>query len=319
MHADSPVDALVVDVGARGLRARRGGETAQARVDIPRLRLDDGLDVDAALSAVAPLVEGHETPPATTVWSLPLAGRHRTPVDAPTLLARSRQAFGTARTVVVDAAVTTLVGALDEVAPGVVLDMGVSATALATDFDQTWHRVDGWGPVLGDRGSAAWIGAQGLAAALRQRDGVPGGSVELLRVARHAFGDERTWVDLLTCHGTAEVLADFAPLVGDAVRRDVVAEEICRLAGEHLAETMCAGSRLLPGVPLAATGALLLVDAVKAALAKALGRRCVFVVPAFGDSLAGAHVLAAHLASHRPLRHRPPFTHVDGHSALASG
>ncbi len=238
--------------------------------------------------------------------------------------------------VVVDGAVATLAGALDEVAPGVVLDMGVGVQALATDFDRTWRRIDGWGPLLGGRGSAAWLGSEGLAAGLRYRDGVPGGSAALLDAGRRAFGDEHTWGDLLLAHTPGAVLADFAPVVGEVAPTDPIAEGICRLAGEHLADTICAeavllagglgaseapsavvvGSAALPGAPITATGGLLLIDAVKVSFAAALGKRCRFLVPALGDSLAGARRLAEHLAAGGRLPHHPPYVVVEGRSAL---
>lgn len=309
---DTP-DLLVVDVSSRGVRARRTGGVADGRVDAPRLRTADGLSVAELLAAVAPLLQDTSAHPAAVVWAvagLPSA------LDAPGLLAAAAVLARSPHHVVVDGAVATLAGALDEVAPGVVLDMGVGVQALATDFDRTWRRIDGWGPLLGGRGSAAWLGSEGLAAGLRYRDGVPGGSAALLDAGRRAFGDEHTWGDLLLAHTPGAVLADFAPVVGEVAPTDPIAEGICRLAGEHLADTICAGSAALPGAPITATGGLLLIDAVKVSFAAALGKRCRFLVPALGDSLAGARRLAEHLAAGGRLPHHPPYVVVEGRSAL---
>ena len=301
-----PGDLLAVDIGPRGLRARREGNEGESRVDIPEFttapRVADLLGATAALTG--------ERPPAVVVWAL---GGAATGLDAAALIAAAPPAT---RTVVVDAPIATLVGALGAVEPGIVLEMTTGVRTIATDFDRVWHEIDGWGPILGDRGSASWLGGQGLAAGLRWRDGVPGGSEALLMAGRHAFGDERTWPELLRIHPQAELLADFAPVVGDLSRTDPVAEGLCRLAGEHLADALCTASALLPGRPMTATGALLLVDAIKVSLAGALGKRYKVLEPALGDGLAGARTIARHVLAGGRLPHHPPHVHLRGAAAL---
>jgi len=257
------------------------------------------------------LTEGR--PPLVAVWTL---GGVAAGLDAAALIAA---AAPSTRTIVVDAPVATLVGALGGVEPGVVLEMTTGVRTIATDFDRVWHEIDGWGPILGDRGSASWLGGQGLAAGLRFRDGVPGGSEPLLMAGRRAFGDERTWPEMLRVHPQAELLADFAPVVGDLSRMDPVAEGLCRLAGEHLADALCTASALLPGRPLTATGALLLVDAIKISLAGALGKRYKVLAPALGDSLAGTRTIAEHVLTGGHLPHRPPHIHLRGPEAICAG
>ena len=58
---------------------------------------------------------------------------------------------------------------------GAVLAAGTGSIALGTDLDTRWHRVDGWGYLVGDLGAGAWIGMRGLqlAAAAVQRHVVP--------------------------------------------------------------------------------------------------------------------------------------------------
>lgn len=299
-------DFLAVDIGPHGLRARRTGTDPETRLDIPEI---EGVpSVGDLLGAVGGLMIGR--PPSVTVWSL---GGAAARVDPAELVAASPP---TTRTVVVDAATATLVGALGGVEPGIVLEMTSGVRTIVTDFDLVWRRIDGWGPILGDRGSGAWLGAQGLAAGLRAADGVPGGSEELLRAGRHAFGDEFTWREMLENLPVAEVLADFAPVVGDVARRDPVAEGLCRLAGEHLADAICAGAEILPGRPITATGGLLLIEAVKVSFASALGKRYKVLVPALGDTLAGARTIAEHVLAGGRLPHRPPYVFVQGQYAL---
>lgn len=311
-------DLLVVDVSRRGLRARRTGAEPEARIEPPRsshTKPQVVVEIGELVESIAPLVEAVARPPDQVVVSLRSA---RSSLDPAELRARLT-VVTSAPVVVCDATVATLFGALGHVGAGTVVDLGASVAGLATDVADVWHRIDGWGPILGDRGSAAWIGAQGLASALRFRDGVPGGSEQLLAAGRHSFGDELHWPTLLNENSAAEVLADFAPVVGEiAARGDEVAMAIIRLSGEHLADALTAGRALVPDGPLVATGELLLIDAVKVSLASALGRRITFLMPAMGDSLAGARLLAEHLAAGGDVPHRPPFVYTNGQAAISA-
>lgn len=310
-------DLLVVDVSRRGLRARRTGAEPEARIDPPKSVKTSqvAVEIDGLLDAIAPLVEAVAHPPDQVVVSLAEAARVLDPAELRAKLA----VLTNAPVTVCDGLVVTLFGALGYVGAGTVLQLGAGVVGLATDLQRVWHRIDGWGPVLGDRGSGSWIGAQGLAAGLRARDGVPGGSDDLLLAGRHAFGDELHWPEMLVENRAADVLADFAPVVGElAMRGDEVALAIITLGGEHLADALAAGRAVVPGEPLAATGELLLIDAVKVSLAAAMGKRLTFLTPAMGDSLRGALALAHHLASGGELPHRPPFVYTAGQASITA-
>ncbi|MBO3139575.1 hypothetical protein GZ205_11305 [Dermatophilus congolensis] len=214
---------------------------------------------------------------------------------------------------------TTLFGALENVHAGVIVDLGATAAGLATNLKDTWQRLDGWGNLLGGRGSAAWIGKEGLCAALRARDGVPNGSEKLLDLARNAFGTENAWPQLFSTPGTHDLLADFAPLVARAcVDGDPIAQFIIRAAGEHIADTLTAGTTLVPDGAITVTGELLMIEAVKIAIASALGKRRLFLVPALHDSRYGAEKLGEWLCEGNQLPHKPPFVHRGDHRALSA-
>ena len=85
-----------------------------------------------------------------------------------------------------------MVGAVGSVRPGAVVAAGTGAVAFATDFDQVWRRVDGWGHILGDRGSSVWVGLQALEAALMTLDGVTAGGEALLAAATEQLGPPET-------------------------------------------------------------------------------------------------------------------------------
>lgn len=311
-------DVLVVGVGAAGLTAWRrgyGSVLSGGEVEVPGAELT-GLFDDAAgdatrlLAAVDPLLADAPTPPRACVWVLP-ARYLASGLDGPggtTLLDQLHAQAGPATTLVVAEPVAALVGALGEVAPGVVVALGADAVVLATDFDQVRRQIDGWGVTgLSGRGSGAWIGGAGLAAALRAADGVPGGSEPLLRAATARFGPQATWAPMVAAPDAQAMLTGFATVVGDVAETDPVAAEICRAAAEHLADSVEAARRDLPTLPVCAVGGLLYVDAVRVALASSLGKRRVFLSPALGGVADGGRLLADHVASGRALLHRPPL------------
>ena len=107
-----------------------------------------------------------------------------------------------------------MVGAVGSVRPGAVVAAGTGAVAFATDFDQVWRRVDGWGHILGDRGSSVWVGLQALEAALMTLDGVTAGGEALLAAATEQLGPPETWPRLaMTRQDAVAVIAGVAPLV----------------------------------------------------------------------------------------------------------
>ena len=76
------------------------------------------------------------------------------------------------------------------------------------------------------------------------------------------------------------------------------------------------GAEILPGRPITATGGLLLIEAVKVSFASALGKRYKVLVPALGDTLAGARTIAEHVLAGGRLPHRQPYVFVQGQYAL---
>ncbi|QJW38176.1 ATPase [Cellulosimicrobium protaetiae] len=209
---------------------------------------------------------------------------------------------GGLRTAVAADALTAHLGALGG-RPGAVVAVGTGAIALGTDLRDVWHRVDGWGHLLGDLGSGSWIGAQGLRAAVAAHDGRDnGGSTALLAAATERFGPVPTWPgQLYTRPDRAQVLASFTPDVAAAAHDgDSVARQVLAGAGTHLATTLAAA--LVDGVPplAAATGGVLgigplLTDAFRARLS--VLRPDVELVGPAGTPLDGALHLAARLAT----------------------
>ncbi|MFJ3905473.1 N-acetylglucosamine kinase [Streptomyces sp. NPDC090025] len=216
-------------------------------------------------------------------------------------------AWGTRRLALAADAVTAYAGALGQ-RPGVVVAGGTGLIALGTDLSG-WRRADGWGHLLGDCGSGAWIGRAGLEAALRAHDGRRGGSAALLARAEARFGPVAGLPGALYPRtDRPAVLASFTPDVAAcAAAGDPVAAGILELAARHIAEAATAaagsggagaGGAVADGTEVAFTGGLFrlgepLLGPLRAELAALLPG--VRQVPAGGDPLAGAVTIAAAL------------------------
>ncbi|MGI5452548.1 N-acetylglucosamine kinase [Streptomyces sp. CA-249302] len=210
-----------------------------------------------------------------------------------------RREFGVRAVALAADAVTAYVGAVGA-HPGAVVAGGTGLIAVGTDLTR-WRRADGWGHLLGDCGSGAWIGRAGLEAALRAYDRRPGGSAALLARAAEQFGPMPGLPGLLYPRpDRPAVLASFAPEVAACAEADPVATGILREAARHMAESAVAVCPATGEPRVAVTGGLFkmgepLLVPLKAELERVLphARR----VSAAGDPLAGALRIAADLAA----------------------
>ena len=186
---------LLIDGGQSGCRARRPDGSELHGPGLPRRGRDYGglrplLDADVELVAAG--LTGFDGDAAAVARAL----------GVPVIVSND--------------AVTAHLGALGG-EPGVVIVAGTGVIALAVAADGRWARADGYGALLGDDGGGYWIGRRGLAAALRARDGRPGGSSELLRRAEARFG-ERIVPAVYDAPDPVAAIAAFALDVADAAR-----------------------------------------------------------------------------------------------------
>ncbi|MBX9426715.1 ATPase [Streptomyces lateritius] len=209
------------------------------------------------------------------------------------------EAWGAGRLALAADAVTAYAGALGQ-RPGAVVAGGTGMIALGTDLT-AWRRADGWGHLLGDCGSGAWIGRAGLEAAMRAYDGRRGGSTALLARAEKLFGPAAGLPGALYPRtDRPAVLASFAPEVGRCAAEDPVAADILTRAAGHIADAAEAACPAGPGALVALTGGLFKMgDALLVPLRAALGERIPHAraVDPAGDPAAGAVALAAALAT----------------------
>ncbi|WP_063779726.1 BadF/BadG/BcrA/BcrD ATPase family protein [Streptomyces sp. AcH 505] len=215
------------------------------------------------------------------------------------LPAALERALGVRKLALAADAVTAYAGALGQ-RPGAVVAGGTGMIALGTDLTD-WRRADGWGHLLGDCGGGAWIGRAGLEAAMRAHDGRRGGSAFLLSALEATFGPAGDLPGLLYPRtDRPALLASFAPEVAARAADDPVAAGILAAAARQIAEAAAAVCPPDGDCEVAFTGGLFklgepLLGPLRAELAGQLPHAT--TVPAAGDPLSGALVIAAALAA----------------------
>jgi N-acetylglucosamine kinase-like BadF-type ATPase len=126
-------------------------------------------------------------------------------------------------------------GVMTAVGTGVVT-MGVGATKCA--------RVDGWGNLIGDAGSAYWIGRAGLEAGMKSFDGRAPHSA-LLEIVRNNFPNpDEAYIELQTDENRVSRIASFARSVIEEADTDAAAKEIVLQAAKELALSAVTAARL---------------------------------------------------------------------------
>ncbi|WP_282699961.1 BadF/BadG/BcrA/BcrD ATPase family protein [Streptomyces sp. CC219B] len=297
---------LAVDSGGSGLRVVVGtadGAEAGPRQSREPVRTGSrGIDPGHLMAQLVPMVRaltaeagiaelGAATIGAAGMTTLGDALR----AELPGVLGRE---FGVRRVALVADGVTGYAGALGPV-PGAVVAGGTGLIAIGTDLTR-WHRADGWGHLLGDCGSGAWIGRAGLEAAMRAYDGRPGGSAGLRARAEDLFGPLTGLPGKLYPRtDRPAVLASFAPQVAACADGDPVAAGILRTAAGHIGDAAAAVCPDTADAQVAFTGGLFRIgEPLLAPLEEELARRLPHArrVPPAGDPLRGAVRIARDLA-----------------------
>lgn len=155
--------------------------------------------------------------------------------------------------------------------PGIVVIAGTGSAAVGTD-GRRWVRAGGHGFILGDEGSAYWIGRAGAQAALHWQDGV-GGSEAIFKAVIEASGLD---LDALVADVQSHVaerdrLALLAPVISGLAEEDEAAARIAREAAGHLARLAGVLQRKIGPLPVAAAGGVLESPAIWAPFAEISG------------------------------------------------
>ena len=183
---------------------------------------------------------------------------------------------------------TNMTGALGD-SDGFLAAVGTGSFVGKTSVSRRYY-VGGWGLVLGDQASGAWLGRAALSAVLEWRDGLREGS-DLLEALLAEFGDEGAIV-LFANKAAPDGFARFAPRVldaadaGDAVGRALVGN------GARYLERALEALGFAEGDPLCLIGGIgpRYAGCLEATFSRAL-------VEPKGSALDGALMLAARLGS----------------------
>jgi len=185
---------------------------------------------------------------------------------------------------------------------GAVISAGSGTIALGLDGTGGAHRVGGGGAMLGDDGSAYWIGLQGLREAWRARTGRSGSADLLSRAAQRYDPVSGLPGRLLASRNPVSVIAEFAvDVVAASDAGDDAAAGILRQAASHLADILCCAAeaatarqgRPEPRLAMSWSGRLLHSAALHDLFAAAVRHRLPWarVLPPEGTALDGAVLL----------------------------
>ena len=146
---------------------------------------------------------------------------------------------------------------------GVLLIAGTGSVAFARGPDGTFRRCGGWGPVIGDEGSGAWMGRRALGVAAASADGREPESALVGALLTAIGADDPAALVPWAAHATPAQLATLAPVVlRVAEGGDLRANSLLALAVEELVLHVRALARALfvderAAVPVALAGGLL--------------------------------------------------------------
>ena len=184
-------------------------------------------------------------------------------------------------------------------APGIVVIAGTGSVALGWDGERFAY-AGGHGYLLGDEGSAYWIGREAVRAALRF-DEQTGGSELIHRTVTQATGPD---LDVLVGEVNAHPadrgrLAVLAPAVTAIAGHDPEAQRIVRCAAEHLAALAESVQRRLGPLPVAGAGGVFRAPAIWARFTDLTGATRPLAPAAMGAALlAGMYTSDSPSTSH---------------------
>ena len=295
---DGAIDYLIgVDGGGSGTRVRLaradGAELAQSQGGPSGLMHG----IAAAWSAIDAAVQG-----AFDAAALPRPDRARLAIGLGLAGVHNRQWAASFRdanpgygaVALGSDGLTTLLGA-HQGRPGTIIALGTGSVGEALHADGSRHEVSGWGFPAGDEASGAWIGLRAVNHMQHVVDGRAGAGPFADAIIDACGGSREAIQDWLAGAGQTRY-AQLAPLVLAHGPGDPVARAILDEAGRQAA---LIGAALDPSatLPVALCGGL--AEPLRPYLPAALLQR---VVPAHGDSAAGALRLISHHLKERAMK-----------------
>jgi N-acetylglucosamine kinase-like BadF-type ATPase len=170
-------------------------------------------------------------------------------------------------------------------APGIVVFAGTGSGAMGCDGER-WARAGGHGFLLGDEGSAYWIGRAAASAALRWEDGMGGSAALRDAVIEASGGDLDALIESVNSHPAERGrLALLAPVVTMLADEDEEARRIALAAAGHLADLASAVRRRLGPLPVCGLGGVLGAPVIWDRFAELTGAVPPLAAPEMGAAL----------------------------------
>jgi len=286
---------LAVDAGQTGIKARMtiDGVPVSERL-FPGVRTHQPL-IPQLVAVAAAVRDGSGAP--LEAMSFGVSGLTSAEADAAALLA-AVPGTRPRRVLLAHDSITSYLGALGD-RTGAVVASGTGAVTLAVGSGRM-ARVDGWGNIMGDAGSAYWIGREALEAVMRAHDG-RGPATALTEVVRARWPRlEDAYIDLQSDPDRVSVVASFAADVHTYASSDATAARIAQRAAGELANSVISALEQVSDPadereePVAAIGGVFRSELILSSFERVLthGRARARLVPSAGDGLDGAARLA---------------------------
>jgi N-acetylglucosamine kinase-like BadF-type ATPase len=233
IDGDHTGTTIAIDAGQTGTKVRvlRGAGSTLEAVH-PGVRTHEPLLPQLVDVIRAQQRDLHES---VTGIALGVSGLTRGDADAETLLRRLTD-IGMRRVLLAHDSVTSFLGSLGDT-HGAVVAAGTGVVTLGVG---TYNiaRVDGWGNIMGDAGSAYWIGREALEAAMRAHDGRDTRTALTEAVRERWSNIEDAYVHLQSDPERVRIVASFAEAVTALADSDTVSAQISLRAARELARSV---------------------------------------------------------------------------------
>jgi N-acetylglucosamine kinase-like BadF-type ATPase len=175
--------------------------------------------------------------------------------------------------------------------PGIAVFAGTGSGAMGWDGAR-WGRAGGYGFLLGDEGSAYWLGRMAVSATLRWQDGM-GGSAAIHQAVTDAAACqlEELVAEIHSRPADRSTVTRFAPVLTSLAGDDNVAASIADEAARHLADLAFALRRTLGPLPVRGMGGVLDAPVIWDRFASLTGAERPLAPPVVGAALLAGGLL----------------------------
>ena len=234
-HTAQEQSTLALDAGQTGVRTLLQRGEGREIQQFPGLKTDSALFPQLA-TFITTALEGVSSTVSLSIGMTGLTAAESKPEELLALLPGMVKKVSLAHDSITGflGSMGTENGTVTAVGTGVVT-LAVGATEMA--------RIDGWGNLIGDAGSAYWIGRAGLDAGMRVYDGRIDSSSLINLLTDNFSHPEEAYIDLQTSHDRVARIASFAQQVIEHAQEDAVARAIVEEAGRELAISAVTGAR----------------------------------------------------------------------------